>query len=149
MVVDPVSSSGNPFFEVRCSRYPYHFWYVSRAKAALCCRGPLNKTSAAEMVSLHFLDFPKPYLTDGSHVWIRTLEFLKPHVHLFTGVRFPSNTLKTFGFGNNVPSISHRPRLLCGHLVSQLLHNTFIHGVDRLRYPLVIPHADFALLVPS
>ena len=86
--------------------------------------------------------FPKPYLTDASYIWICTLDFLKPHFHLFPGVRFPANTLKAFGFGNNVPSISNRSRLLCGHLVSQLLHNTLVHGVDRVRYPLVIPYAE-------
>ena len=31
--------------------------------------------------------FPKPYLTDASYIWIRTLDFLKPHFHLFSGVR--------------------------------------------------------------
>ena len=86
--------------------------------------------------------FPKPYLTDGSYIWIRTLDFLKPHFHLFPGARISSNTLKTFGFGNNIPSIAQRPQLLCGHLVSQLLHNTLVYGVDRLRYPLVLPYAD-------
>ena len=86
--------------------------------------------------------FPKPYLTDGSYIWIRSLDFLKPHFHLFPGVRISRNTLKTFGFGNNVPSIANRPQLLCGHLVSQLLHNTLVYGVDRLRYPLVLPYAD-------
>ena len=84
----------------------------------------------------------RPYLTIAPYIWIRTLDFLKPHFHLFPGVRFPSNTLKTFGFGNNVTSISNRPRLLCGHLVSQLLHNTLVHGGDRLRYPLVLPVAE-------
>ena len=92
--------------------------------------------------------FPKPYLTDGSYIWIWTLEFLKPHFHLFPGVRISSNTLKTFGFGNNVPSIANRPRLLCGHLVSQFLHNTLVYGVDRLRYPLVLPPADPRPLPP-
>ena len=86
--------------------------------------------------------FPKPYLTDGSYIWIRTLDFSKPHFHLFPGVRISRNTLKTFGFGNNVPCVANRPQLLCGHLVSQLLHNTLVYGVDRLRYPLVLPYAD-------
>ena len=61
---------------------------------------------------------------------------------LYPGTRFSAHTLNIFGFGNKVPSITNRPQLLSGHLVSQFLRNTLIPGVDRLKCLLKVPCAE-------
>ena len=77
---------------------------------------------------------PRPLLTEASYIWLPIFNFVKPTPQRCPGCKFSSNTLKNYGFANNVPSILHRPQLSCGHHVSPVVKQHSCTLVDRLKY---------------
>ena len=85
------------------------------------------------------LALPEPLLTELSHTWLFTLEYLGTRVKLTPIPRSNSRSLRHFAYNNSVPSFAMRPVLLAGQRVNTLLAATIRPRSRALKFRVSIP----------
>ena len=91
---------------------------------------------------------PPPLLTECHSMWMHTIQYLAPLVHLCPFAQVTSRSLAHVGYSNMLPSWPSRPLLLSGNAASRFLTSLIKPGARKLKYRCIVPKATPRPLPP-
>ena len=91
---------------------------------------------------------PPPLLTECHSMWMHTIQYLTPLVHLCPYAQVTRRSLAHVGYSNMLPSWPSRPLLLSGNAESPFLTSLIKPGARKLKYRCIVPKATPRPLPP-